>query len=543
MSTLEDLVIRVEVEGIGQAKSDLESLSSTAENSLGTAESKGKSSLGSLNKAMVGGSAIAVGAFAAWGTQAFTLSTELEQMDLKAETVFGNQITAVEEWAAANSDAFGATETDIVNMAAGMADLLKPMGFSTQEASNMSTELLDLSGALSAWSGGTKSAADVAEILSSAMLGERDALKGLGISISDAEVKERALADTGKESVDQLTDQEEALATQALVLEKSTDAQEAWADGGKEAAERTNEGKVGLQELNESVTRSLTPAFETLAEIFGTVGTWMEENEGVAKLLAGAILGIAGAVLFINGIIKVATILQLLWNIAMSLNPIGLIVLGILILIGIIILLIKNWDKVVKFLKKGWQLILAGIKLLWKGIKKYFSFWKGILDKVIGWVRGLWDKAKENFNKIIDFVKGLPKKIKDAASGMWDGIKNAFKSAINWLIGAWNNLSFTLPSVTVLGVTVGGFTLSTPNIPFLADGGIITGPTLAMLGEGGNDEAVIPLPRGLRDMNGGNNNPIVITADGTMFSRLFVQMLEHLLRTNPEFRKHFSARK
>jgi hypothetical protein len=41
-----------------------------------------------------------------------------------------------------------------------------------------------------------------------------------------------------------------------------------------------------------------------------------------------------------------------------------------------------------------------------------------------------------------------------------------------------------------------------PNIPRMADGGIVTRPTLAMIGEGGQSEAVIPLDR-LGNMGGG----------------------------------------
>ena len=40
--------------------------------------------------------------------------------------------------------------------------------------------------------------------------------------------------------------------------------------------------------------------------------------------------------------------------------------------------------------------------------------------------------------------------------------------------------------------SVGGFM---PNIPMLAEGGIVTGPTLAMIGEGGESEAVVPLSK------------------------------------------------
>jgi hypothetical protein len=49
-----------------------------------------------------------------------------------------------------------------------------------------------------------------------------------------------------------------------------------------------------------------------------------------------------------------------------------------------------------------------------------------------------------------------------------------------------------------------------PDIPYLADGGIVTGPTLAMIGEKG-PEAVIPLNRG-NSTPGGNN--ITINVQG-----------------------------
>lgn len=48
--------------------------------------------------------------------------------------------------------------------------------------------------------------------------------------------------------------------------------------------------------------------------------------------------------------------------------------------------------------------------------------------------------------------------------------------------------------------SVGGFM---PNIPMLAEGGIVTSPTLAMIGEGGQSEAVIPLDR-LGEFGGGS---------------------------------------
>lgn len=53
--------------------------------------------------------------------------------------------------------------------------------------------------------------------------------------------------------------------------------------------------------------------------------------------------------------------------------------------------------------------------------------------------------------------------------------------------------------------SVGGFM---PNIPMLAEGGIVTGPTLAMIGEGSQSEAVIPLDR-LGEFGGGSQHVVV----------------------------------
>ncbi|NIL56708.1 phage tail protein [Salinispora arenicola] len=110
-----------------------------------------------------------------------------------------------------------------------------------------------------------------------------------------------------------------------------------------------------------------------------------------------------------------------------------------------------------------------------------------------------WVDAKIDW--IANKANALRKRL--SFSGLFDGIKSAFRSALNWVIGRWNNLSFGIPSVTFFGQTVGGGRVGTPNIPYLAKGGIIPatpGGRLVVAGEAGQDEAVIPLPRGARSL-------------------------------------------
>jgi TP901 family phage tail tape measure protein len=78
-------------------------------------------------------------------------------------------------------------------------------------------------------------------------------------------------------------------------------------------------------------------------------------------------------------------------------------------------------------------------------------------------------------------------------SNILERVKSAVRNAINFIINGWNRLSFSVPSIDVpfLG-TFGGFTIGVPQITPLAVGGIVTRPTLALVGEAG-PEAVLPL--------------------------------------------------
>lgn len=71
---------------------------------------------------------------------------------------------------------------------------------------------------------------------------------------------------------------------------------------------------------------------------------------------------------------------------------------------------------------------------------------------------------------------------------------NGVISAINWVLSKINSISVTIPDwVPGVGGKTLGFNI--PTIPALAAGGVATAPTLAMIGEGGEPEAVLPLSK------------------------------------------------
>lgn len=170
-----------------------------------------------------------------------------------------------------------------------------------------------------------------------------------------------------------------------------------------------------------------------------------------------------------------------------------------------------------------WALIIgavvAGISLIYKNADKIKTAFSKLGDWIIAkvqpavdWLNGAADWVGEKWGQAVDFFKNLGPKIEESLktmgenvktffSGIWEGLVDGFKGFINFfikgintLIGGANKLSFTAPDwVPGIGGKTIGFNL--PTIPLLAKGGIATAPTLAMVGEGREHEAILPLSK------------------------------------------------
>jgi hypothetical protein len=251
---------QIVVEIIGDSKKFTKSLDD-ATDSTGTLGSK----FNATGALMVAGAGLMAGAAIAVGTEVFNTGKQFEQMDAKAQTVFRDSLGTVQTWAAENAAAMGLTRREATGLATSMGDLLIPMGFTREAAAGMATDTIGLAGALSEWTGGTKSAAEVSDILTKAMLGEREGLKSLGISISEADVQQQLLENgTDKLTGAQLA-QAKATATQQLIFAKSTDAQAAYTKGTAEGIREQAKMEAQLNEVKETLITALYPVLKTVA--------------------------------------------------------------------------------------------------------------------------------------------------------------------------------------------------------------------------------------------------------------------------------------
>lgn len=511
--------------------------------------------VGKVGLVAAGGiAAVGAGAFAA-GSMVLDLGGQLTSFRQKTSTVFEGSAKDVRLWADTNNEAFGLGEEQLAGLAASFGDLLKPMGFTAAQAADMSTDVVGLSGALSEWSGGQRTAAEVSEILAKAMLGERDSLKELGISITEADVDARLAAKGQDELTGAALEQAKAIATQELIMEKSTDAQKAYAAGGNEAIRSQNKLKATFEDVKAQVVTALLPAVTALA-------TWLGENlpgfiaraqvafqriSVVVQEIAAVVRqywpqikeSVVSAVTAIwNGVKPIVEALQALWqnfgnNILEFVQrvwpAIRLTIEGALTIIRGII------QTVTSLIRGDWSGVWNGIKAIVNGA---WQMIQGIVRTALEAVRGILGVGleiigsifKSAWNGLTSWFGELPGKMGRVASSIWQALKSGLSAAIRWI---GEQLDKMLGPIDEIAGKVGGIVGSLGGAAgkmfggIFDEGGIVPGPRGAprmILAHGG--ETVLPThksrplaggPGVLYGSSGGTTN-IYVTVTGSVLS-------------------------
>lgn len=160
-------------------------------------------------------------------------------------------------------------------------------------------------------------------------------------------------------------------------------------------------------------------------------------------------------------------------------------------------------------IKEIFTKLLNAVKGVFKGIGKWFKKTfsdafggvKTILNGIIMFVKGIftgswkkaWQGVKKIFKGVWDTLYSVVKAPINLIIGAVNKMTSAIESAVNWIIDGINSLSFDVPDwVPGIGGETFGFdldTISIPEIPKLATGGLATAPTLAMVGDNRNAKA------------------------------------------------------
>lgn len=201
------------------------------------------------------------------------------------------------------------------------------------------------------------------------------------------------------------------------------------------------------------------------------------------------ILGIVQAVVSVVSVI--ITIVTGIINVIVSI--LDAIIQAIMVVIGIIVGAIRT---VVGTISNIIKAIIVVFQSVWDAIVSTFS---NVVDFFRGVFQTAFDAVSGFFRKVADFFTGIWNGIVSAFSAIGDTISGAIKSAINGVLsgavkiinGFIESLNFAIGIINAIpGVNITKLTLLT--VPQLAEGGVVDKPTVAQIGEDG-EEAVVPL--------------------------------------------------
>jgi phage-related protein len=192
------------------------------------------------------------------------------------------------------------------------------------------------------------------------------------------------------------------------------------------------------------LVRQLAPELPILITLLAQVSTVLITlvAAGLNTVLTG-VIGLLRAFPFLVPLIGAITAAWLAWNLVMSANPIGLIIIAIAALIGAVTLLATHWHRVWtdisnwgkdawEFLTHGWgQFLIPGLTLIRLTVGFVADHWRQAWQDMTGWAVDGWHAIYDN---AISPLIGL----------MTQTLPGAFLTAVRLIGQAWSAITGTI---------------------------------------------------------------------------------------------------
>lgn len=283
----------------------------------------------------------------------------------------------------------------------------------------------------------------------------------------DAEVAQKAYTDAVKEHGAKSVEARQATIDLKQANEDLSQAQQ----DAKQAAEDQNQALVDQHQATVNAKGAQLDLNEAQRGVPSSQGalSWVS----TLTSLAPAVMTVVGVMdLFkastLAGSVAtgVATAAQWAWNIALDANPIGIVIIAIVALVGVFVLLWNKCDWFRNFWIGLWHIIQNAAK----AVADWFT------GTLVPFFSHAWDRVKAGGESFMDAVKSIPGRLKSLFDGIVNIITWPFRTAFNAVSDAWNatigRLSWTIPEWVP---KYGGNTISAPHLPHFHQGGTVPG--------------------------------------------------------------------
>lgn len=202
-------------------------------------------------------------------------ASDAEETANKFNVVFSSVIEGASAAAKELNESYGLSSRASQQLLSDTGDLLTGFGFSQDAALDLSTQVAKLGVDLASFtnfSGGAEGAADA---LTKALLGERESVKALGISILEADVQAKVLELSQRGLTFETERQAKAYATLELATEQSANALGDFERSSDSLANQQRITQAAIEDLQADLGRLFLPAVNAVTQAVG----------GLAKLI------------------------------------------------------------------------------------------------------------------------------------------------------------------------------------------------------------------------------------------------------------------
>lgn len=312
---LADLVVRI-VGDMSQFSREMvraESLLKKKASAFTQLEAQGTAVMSSLGKAAAGfGSVMAVSFTAAMGTlaamvgalTAFSIwSTKVavgaDELRNRFKVTFGQEAQRSQKSLSDFADDVGRSRLELMDMAATLQNVFTAMGFGISASADLSVTIAKLGTDIASFHDIADS--DAVDRLSSALVGNHEALRSLGIVVTETAVKQELLNMGFKGGFDAASDQQKILARLNIILRATSLMQN---DAARTADSAANQFK-GLwgviKDLADLWGQSLIPALKVFLGAFRDLALSARDNAASLKQFGAMLAGWATTIVEIFG--------------------------------------------------------------------------------------------------------------------------------------------------------------------------------------------------------------------------------------------------
>lgn len=392
-------------------------------------------------------SAFAIDKIKDFGVEIVNLSAEVSAEQSAFEQIMGDYAETAQKKLQSVADKTGVTSTRMISHYTSLSSKFKGLGFDVENATDLASRGLELASDASAfWD---KSLDDCSSALNSFINGSYEGGEAIGLFANDTQMSQFAVqkglveSTTAWSKLDEATKQATRLEYAELMYQQSgavgqaSRESEQYANVQGNLAEKWRQFKaeIGTPLLENVVIpamRKLSTVVDKLSEGYEKLKNWIADNKEtidkwvnaiiIATTIVGAYFVAVSALSILKTLgswIKAVTSAQTALNIVMSLNPIALVIAGVVALV-------------------------AGFVLLWNKSESFRNFWVSLWDKIKEVCNPVVESIKASFSSMWDSIKGIWETVEPFFTDLWNGIKDAwdiiYPTLVNAFSVAWENI-------------------------------------------------------------------------------------------------------